>query len=158
MSCSSRITASACSRSTNRTYAGPSGVVWDIALELHKAGWFKGRAMPVSAALAPYGTGTTQSMIAVGTIFFFHLFAGEIPRASHALFVCWETNWAAEFARLAREAGTCRTDVIDIVATGGLEPELLCGPAGTAFMDGSLLPRATNPPTIQARPLIFAAR
>ena len=51
----------------NRTYAGPAGVAWDIAIALQKSGWFTGRPIPVSAALAQ-SYRTTQSMIAAGTI------------------------------------------------------------------------------------------
>ena len=36
----------------NRTYAGPVGMVWDIAMELQKSGWLTGRVIRVSAALA----------------------------------------------------------------------------------------------------------
>src|SRR5208282_615645 len=36
----------------NRTYAGPSGAVWDAAVALSKAGFFKDRSSPVSEDLA----------------------------------------------------------------------------------------------------------
>jgi len=36
----------------NRTYAGPSGAVWDAAIALSKAGFFKLRTLPVSEDLA----------------------------------------------------------------------------------------------------------
>ena len=51
----------------NRTYAGPAGMVWDIAMELQKEGWLTSRAIPVSAALAQLFR-TAQSMFTAGRI------------------------------------------------------------------------------------------
>ena len=47
---------------SNRTYSGPSSAVWDAALELHRAGWLKGRVTPTSAAL-------TQAYRAAGAMY-----------------------------------------------------------------------------------------
>jgi CubicO group peptidase (beta-lactamase class C family) len=134
----------------NRTYAGPSGVVWDIAMELQTAGWLTGRAIPVSAALARMYQ-TTQAMFTAG-----RLDPGRTSLAMNFLMDRSEANWAAEFARLASQAGTCRTDA-PIVPTGALSGTFawVCQ-RGT--LNGTLLLAPTNPPTIQSLTLTFAAR
>ena len=133
---------------TNRTYAGPSGVVWDVAIELHKAGWFRSRTIPVSAALAK-AYGSVMSMYQARGIG-----PGRAALSENFLMDRSEANWAAEFARLDREAGACRTDA-PITATGAL--------AGTftwtcerGVINGSVLLAPTNPPTIQSLRLTAA--
>jgi len=65
-----------------------------------------------------------------------------------------EENWAAEFVRLNREAGACRTTSA-IMATGALAGDFtwVCE---RGVMTGSLLLAPTNPPTIQALRLAIA--
>jgi hypothetical protein len=67
-----------------------------------------------------------------------------------------ETNWAAEFARLASQGGTCRSDAA-IVATGGLSGTFVWS-CERGAINGTLLLAPTNPPTIQSLDLTFAAR
>ena len=59
-----------------------------------------------------------------------------------------ETNWAAEFARLDREAGACRTDA-PITATGALAG-IFTWTCERGAINGSVLLAPTNPPTIQS--------
>jgi hypothetical protein len=134
----------------NRTYAGPAGLVWDIAMELQKGAWLTGRAIAVSAALAQMYR-TAQAMFMAGTID-----PGRGSLASNFLMDRSETNWAAEFARLANEAGTCRTDA-ELVATGALSGTFVWS-CDRGAISGALLLAPTNPPTIQALRFAFAAR
>jgi CubicO group peptidase (beta-lactamase class C family) len=131
----------------NRTYAGPSVMVWDIAMELRKSGWMTGRAIPVSAALAQQYR-TAQSMFLAGNIE-----PGRAALASNFLMDRSEMNWAAEFARLASQAGSCRTDA-GIVATGALSGTFVW-PCERGDINGTLLLAPTNPPTIQSLRLTF---
>ncbi len=133
---------------TNRTYAGPSGAVWDVALELHKAGWLKGRAIPVSAALAD-AYRAAAAMYAAGRIE-----PGRSRLAQNFLMDRSADNWAAEFVRLNRAVGACRTES-PITATGAL--------AGTfawtcerGALNGTLLLAPTSPPTIQSVQFVIA--
>jgi hypothetical protein len=134
----------------NRTYAGPNGMVWDIALELQKEGWLTGRAIPVSVALAQL-YGTTQSMFTAGRID-----PGRGSLAPNFLMDRSEMNWAIEFTRLASQAGTCRADAT-IVATGALSGTFVW-PCERGAIHGDLLLAPTSPPTIQSLDLTFAAR
>ena len=67
-----------------------------------------------------------------------------------------ETNWAAEFARLVGQGGTCRTDAA-MVATGALSGTFVWSCEHGAI-NGALLLAPTNPPTIQSLSLTFVAR
>jgi CubicO group peptidase (beta-lactamase class C family) len=132
----------------NRTYAGPSGVVWDVALELHQAGWLTGRAIPVSTALA-------QRYRAAALMYEARrIDPGRSVLAQNFLMDRSEANWAAEFSRLFREVGTCRTDS-PITATGALAGNFTWT-CERGTIAGSLLLAPTNPPTIQS--LRFAVR
>jgi hypothetical protein len=127
---------------TNRTYSGPSGVVWDVAMELHEAGWLTGRALPVSAALAS-AYRAAASMYAARRID-----PGRALLAGNFLMDRSEENWNAELTRLDRQVGACRTDS-PITATGALAGTFSWTCEGGA-LSGSLLLAPTNPPTIQA--------
>jgi CubicO group peptidase (beta-lactamase class C family) len=131
---------------TNRTYSGPSGVVWDVAMELHQAGWFSGRALPVSPALA-------QAYRAAASMYDARkLDPGRSLLAMNFLMDRSEQNWAAEFARLSREVGACRTDS-PITATGALAGSFTWT-CDRGAINGSLLLAPTNPPTIQSLRLV----
>jgi CubicO group peptidase (beta-lactamase class C family) len=135
---------------SNRTYSGPSGVVWDAAVELHRAGWLTGRTIPTSAALA-------RAYRAAGAMYD----AGDLGQDRALLAVNFlldrsAENWAREFARLKGEAGACRTDAA-IAATGALSGDFTWTCAqGT--ITGVLLLAPTDPPTIQALRLSVAPR
>jgi CubicO group peptidase (beta-lactamase class C family) len=134
----------------NRTYAGPAGMVRDIAMELEKDAWLTRRAIPVSAALAERYR-TAQAMFMAGRID-----PGRESLASNFLMDRSETNWAAELARLASQAGTCRTDA-GIVATGALSGTFVWS-CERGAITGDLILAPTNPPMIQSLRLTFAVR
>ncbi|MEW5915878.1 MAG: serine hydrolase domain-containing protein [Gemmatimonadota bacterium] len=127
---------------SNRTYAGPTAAVWDAAMELHKGGWFTGRSLGVSTALA-------QTYRAVGAMWETGAInPGRNLLAMNFLMDRTPENWTREFERLKSQTGPCGTDA-PITATGAL--------AGTfswtcerANVTGTLLLAPTNPPTIQA--------
>lgn len=131
----------------NRTYAGPSVAVWDMALELKNGAWLAARAIPVSAALA-HQYRNAQSMFAAGTID-----PARGALAMNFLMDRSEQNWAAEFARLASQAGACRTDA-GIVATGALSGTFVWR-CERGDINGTLLLAPTNPPAIQSLGLTF---
>ncbi|HYE86375.1 MAG TPA: serine hydrolase domain-containing protein [Vicinamibacterales bacterium] len=131
---------------SNRTYAGPAGAVWNVAIELHKAGWSSGRTVPVSTALA-------AAYRAVGSMYQSQTIEpGRSMLAMNFLMDRSAENWAAELARLNREVGACRTDG-PIVATGAMAARFgwTCERGN---INGNILLAPTNPPTVQA--LIFA--
>jgi CubicO group peptidase (beta-lactamase class C family) len=134
----------------NRTYAGPAGVVWDIAMELRRAGVLSGRAIPVSAALEQTYH-TAQSMFSAGRID-----PGRSSLAPNFLMDRSEANWATELARLASRTGTCRTDA-PIVPDGALSGTFVWT-CERGVINGALLLAPTNPPTIQSLSLTVAAR
>jgi D-alanyl-D-alanine-carboxypeptidase/D-alanyl-D-alanine-endopeptidase len=134
----------------NRTYAGPTGPVWDIAMLLAREGWMTGRTHPGSAALTQLYQ-AARAMFAAGSV--------DAARGSLAINFLMDrsaANWAAEFARVAQQAGTCRTDG-EIVPTGALSGwfEWSCERGN---INGNLLLAPTNPPTIQALGFRFVAR
>jgi hypothetical protein len=126
----------------NRTYAGPAPPVWDAAMALHKAGWLKGRATPVSVALASayraagasYGSGEVASLGGMLAMNFL------LDRSAD--------SWARELARLKRQAGNCDT-ATPITPTGALSGEFSWR-CEHGRLKGSLLLAPTDPPTIQA--------
>lgn len=127
---------------TNRTYSGPAGVVWDVAMELQKAGWLHARSLPVSAALAQAHR-TVAAMYEARAIG-----PGRSLLAANFLMDRSEENWARELERLNREAGACRADS-PMTATGALAGSFrwMCE---RGVMTGALLLAPTNPPTIQS--------
>jgi hypothetical protein len=135
---------------TNRTYSGPSGVVWDVAMELHKAGWLQSRSLSVSASLA-------QAYRTVGTMYEAQaLGPGRSMLAPNFLLDRSEENWVAQFVRLNREAGACRTDS-PMTATGALAGNFRWT-CERAVISGGVLLAPTNPPTIQSLRLTVAPR
>jgi CubicO group peptidase (beta-lactamase class C family) len=126
----------------NRTYAGPSPPVWQVAVALQRAGLLTPRTLPVSAALAA-NYRAAQAMWAAGT-----LEPGRGHLAMNFLMDRSVENWAAEFARLNTQAGTCRTDA-PITPTGALTGTF-AWTCERGTLQGQLLLAPTDPPTIQA--------
>lgn len=134
----------------NRTYAGPTGPVWDATMELHKGGWFTGRSLSISDALA-------RAYAAAGAMYD----AGAIEPGRKVLAMNFlmdrsEENWKREFARLKSETGTCRTDA-PVRATGALAGSFTWT-CERANVEGNILLAPTNPPTIQALRLTIVTR
>lgn len=127
---------------SNRTYAGPSRTLWDAAVELHRAGWLRGREVPVSAALAD-AYRVAGAIYAAGT-----LEPGRGTLAMNFLMDRSEENWARVLAELRAEAGACRTDA-RITATGQLSGAFQWA-CERAQVRGQILLAPTNPPGIQA--------
>ena len=126
---------------TNRTYTGASGVVWDAAMALYKAGALAGRESPVSPALASAHSAAT-------TIYR----AGDVGAASNLLAMNFlmdrsATNWKTELSRLKQEVGDCDTSA-PVAATGMLSGtfEWRCA---MGRIEGSLLLAPTPQPAIQ---------
>jgi CubicO group peptidase (beta-lactamase class C family) len=127
---------------SNRTYAGPTGAVWDAAMELQKGGWFTGRSLGVSSALAQTYR-SAAAMYEAGSIE-----PGRNHLAMNFLMDRSEENWRREFSRLKAATGTCRTDS-PVTATGVLAGRFtwVCE---NASIDGNIILAPTNPSTIQA--------
>jgi D-alanyl-D-alanine-carboxypeptidase/D-alanyl-D-alanine-endopeptidase len=125
----------------NRTYAGPSGAVWDAAVELSKAGFFEDRTAPVSADLAKaYG--------AVGTIYL----QGDVGAAGDMLAMNFlmdrgADKWRRELADLRKKVGNCDTSA-PVKASGSLAGEFTWRCAH-GRVSGSVLLAPTRPPRIQ---------
>lgn len=127
---------------SNRTYSGPSGTVWDAAVELHRAGWLRGTAVPVSAPLAEAYRAAGAMYEAGG------LASGRELLAMNFLMDRSEENWERVLAALRAEAGACRTDA-PLTATGRLSGTFTWS-CERADVRGTLLLAPTNPPRIQA--------
>jgi hypothetical protein len=126
----------------NRTYAGPSGAVWDAALALHRAGLLTGRTTPVSAELA-------EAYRAAGGIYR----AGSVEPARDRLAMNFlldrdAAGWQRDLARLKAQVGECATDA-PITATGAHSGEFRWT-CERGHVRGSLLLAPTRPPGIQA--------
>jgi CubicO group peptidase (beta-lactamase class C family) len=133
----------------NRTYAGPSGPVWDAAVALHQAGLLKARPVPVSEALA-------AAYRAAATIYA----KGDVKAAAEALAMNVLLDRSAEgrardLASLRKQVGECETGS-PITATGQLSGDFTWRCAH-GRVKGSLLLAPTRPPGIQSLRLEPAA-
>lgn len=126
----------------NRTYAGPGVTNRLAALELHKAGVLKGRAVAVSASLAS-AYQTAGAMYRAGSIE-----PGKSMLAMNFLMDRSAENWSAEFARLKEEVGTCSADA-PIKASGAMTGTF-SWTCERGAIDGEILLAPTNPQGIQA--------
>jgi serine-type D-Ala-D-Ala carboxypeptidase/endopeptidase len=133
---------------SNRTYAGPSGVLWDVAMDLHKAGWLTGRLTPVSTALAG-AYRVAAAMYAAGRIE-----PGRSLLAQNFLMDRSADNWAAEFGRIKSAVGACPGES-PITATGALAGRFTWT-CERGILNGNLLLAPTNPPTIQSLQFVIA--
>lgn len=126
----------------NRTYAGPSGPVWDAALALHKAGALTGRAVPVGADLA-------TAYAAAGAIYQ----AGDVAAGGKRLAMNFlmdrsAENWRTELGRLKAQVGDCDT-AAPVTATGALSGRFTWR-CTHGRLEGTLLLAPTRPAGIQA--------
>jgi CubicO group peptidase (beta-lactamase class C family) len=125
----------------NRTYAGPSGPVWDAAVTLHKAGLLQARKAPVSGALAAAYRGAA-AIVARGDV----AAAGDVLAMNFLLDRSAE-GWARDLERLRKQVGECDTTPA-IRPTGQLSGEFTWRCAH-GRVKGSLLLAPTNPARIQ---------
>jgi CubicO group peptidase (beta-lactamase class C family) len=132
----------------NRTYAGPSGPVWDVAMVLHDAGLLRGRAVPVSAELAA-AYATAGAIYAAGNV--------DGHRGALAMNFLLDRDaagWARDLARLKAQVGECGT-TSQIVATGAQSGEFTWTCA-RGHVRGALLLPPTRPAGIQSLRLTAA--
>jgi hypothetical protein len=126
----------------NRTYAGPSGPVWDAALVLHRAGFLAPRPVPVSAELA-------AAYRAAGDVYR----AGTVEPARDRLAMNFlldrdAAGWQRDLARLQAQVGDCDTDA-PITATGAHSGDFRWT-CERGHVRGSLLLAPTRPAGIQS--------
>jgi D-alanyl-D-alanine-carboxypeptidase/D-alanyl-D-alanine-endopeptidase len=126
----------------NRTYAGPSGAVWDAAVALSKTGFFKDRSVAVSLDLA-------SAYRTVGAIYE----RGDIAIGADQLAMNFlmdrdAAGWARDLSDLKKQVGECDTTA-PMSATSALAGEFTwrCAHGRLA---GSVLLAPTRPPRIQA--------
>ena len=125
----------------NRTYADPSGAVWDAAVALHGAGLLHRPPQPVSAELA-------TAYDAVRDIYR----QGDVTVRSEELAMNFLLDrdaavWARRLAALRQELGECDTSA-PLTAQSALAGEFIWRSA-TGFLKGTLTLSPTLPPRIQ---------
>jgi CubicO group peptidase (beta-lactamase class C family) len=125
----------------NRTYAGPSPPVWQVAAALERQRMIETRPFPLGATLAA-SYRAAQAMWNAGS-----LEPGRGVLAMNFLMDRSAENWAREFARLKGEAGACQPG--PITPTGALTGTFEW-PCERGRLQGQLLLAPTDPPTIQA--------
>ncbi|CAN1544804.1 AmpC Beta-lactamase class C and other penicillin binding proteins [Sphingomonadaceae bacterium] len=127
---------------SNRTYAGPSGPVWDAATALFKSGFASPRALPISDHLrTAYATARRIWQ------------AGGVEGESRNLAMNFamdrsDANWRRILAEAAAKSGTCDLDAA-IVPTGRLSGRFSWNCAN-GKIEGSLLLAPTADPQIQS--------
>lgn len=135
---------------SNRTYAGPSGPAWDIAVAMHKAGLLVPRPNPpapiltefVAAARAAYDAGNLGPL--------------EGRLANNFLLDRSARSWASELKAVKAQAGACTTT--DPLSPRGAMGTVFRWRCEKGFVDGQLLLAPTTPLTVQALGLRFVAR
>jgi CubicO group peptidase (beta-lactamase class C family) len=125
----------------NRTYAGPSGPVWDAAVALNKAGYLKRRPAPISDALA----GAYRAVVAIYQ-------AGNVAAAGDTFAVNFlmdrdAAGWGRDLAGLKEKLGDCDTTA-PVNPTGALSGSFTWRCA-SGRVSGSVLLAPTTPPRIQ---------
>lgn len=127
---------------SNRTYAGPSGPVWDAAIALRKAGELRPAAVALNPLLAEMEA-AARDAYAAGSL---APLDGRL--AMNFLMDRSAANWASEFARLKAIVGDCPT-ADPLTPTGNLTA-LFRWHCTKGKLSGQILLAPTNPPTIQS--------
>lgn len=126
----------------NRTYAGPSAPVWDVAGQLARAGFIATRPVPVSATLAEGYAAARRIWDAKGV-------SGEQPHlAMNFLMDADEGMWSRQLAETTAQTGACDT-------SGPIKPDgALSGwfrwQCEKKVLEGQLLMAPSATPQIQA--------
>jgi serine-type D-Ala-D-Ala carboxypeptidase/endopeptidase len=125
----------------NRTYAGPSVAVWDAAIALNKAGFFRNRPVPVSEDLA-------NAYRTVAGIYQ----RGEVTGSADQLAMNFlldrdAAGWARDLAGLRKQLGDCDTTA-PVTAKSALAGEFNWRCAH-GRITGSVTLAPTKPPRIQ---------
>lgn len=126
----------------NRTYAGPSGPVWDAAVALQKAGLVRAPTPGPSPALAD-AYRAAAAIYAAGDVN-----AGGDVLAMNVLLDRDAAGWARDLARLKAQVGEC--DTAAPIAPGGALSGEFTWRCARGRVKGSLLLAPTRPPRIQA--------
>lgn len=135
---------------SNRTYAGPSGPVWDAASALFKSGFAGPRALPVSDHLRSAYAATRRIWQAGGV-------EGEGKYlAMNFAMDRSDANWRRQLADAAAKAGSCDISA-EIVPTGRLAGRFTW-PCDNGRIDGSLLLAPTADPQIQSLTFLPVAK
>ena len=129
----------------NRTYAGPSGPVWDAAVALNKAGFLKHHPAPVGEDLAS-AYRTVAAIYKQGDV----AAAGD-QLAMNFLMDRDASGWSRDLASLKQKVGDCDTTA-PVTATGALSGEFTWRCAH-GRVTGSFLLAPTRPPRIQSMKL-----
>ena len=125
----------------NRTYAGPSVAVWDAAIALNKAGFFKSRSLPVSEDLAN-AYRTVAGIYQRGEV------TGSTDQlAMNVLLDRDAAGWARDLAALRKQVGDCDTTA-PVSANNALAGEFTWRCAH-GRITGSVTLAPTKPPRIQ---------
>jgi CubicO group peptidase (beta-lactamase class C family) len=133
----------------NRTYAGPSAPVWDVAMALHRAGFLKDRAAPVGVELA-------GAYRAVGAIYQHgDVAGGGDVLAMNFLLDRDSAGWGRDLANLKKQVGECDTTA-PVTATNALSGEFTWR-CTHGRVTGSVLLAPTHPPRIQSLQLVRKA-
>ena len=125
----------------NRTYAGPSGAVWDAAAALSKEAFFNDRPIAVSDDLA-------RAYRAVAAIYKAgDVTANEDQLAMNFLMDRDAAAWTRDLAKLRKAVGACDTNAA-ISPTGAMSGDFRWR-CTTGRVTGSVLLAPTTPTTIQ---------
>lgn len=127
---------------TNRSYSGSAAPVWDTAVALNKAGYFKSRVVPTSKELA-------SAYASVGKIYQ----QGDVGVAGEMLAMNFlldrdAAGWRRDLAGIKAALGDCDT-ASPISASGALRGEFIWRCA-RGRLTGELLLTPTTPARIQA--------
>jgi D-alanyl-D-alanine-carboxypeptidase/D-alanyl-D-alanine-endopeptidase len=125
----------------NRTYAGPSGAVWDAAVALGKTGFLKDRSVPVGEELA-------GAYLTVGAIYR----QGNVETVADQLAMNFlldrdAAGWARDLTSLRKQVGDCDT-AATVTATSALSGEFTWRCAH-GRVTGSFLLAPVHPARIQ---------
>jgi D-alanyl-D-alanine-carboxypeptidase/D-alanyl-D-alanine-endopeptidase len=133
----------------NRTYAGPSGAVWDAAMALHDAGFLKDRSLPVSEDLA-----SAYRLVAIiyqqGDVS-----AAGNHLASNFLMDRGAEGWRRDLTDLKKKVGDCDTSA-PMEPTGALSGNFTWR-CSHGRISGSVLLAPTQPSGIQSIKLAVKA-
>ena len=135
---------------TNRTYAGPSQPVWDIAALLRAKGVLVKRAEPVSADLASFYSAAQTVWAAGNTDALAGRVAMNFPMDRTA------ANWAKVLAETKAQAGSCDTGA-PISAEGAMSGTFTWK-CEKGRIEGEVLLAPTKPITLQALSYTFEGK
>ncbi len=136
---------------TNRTYAGPSGPVWDAATRLGEAGLIRSRPHPGSAGLSAaysnvrliWNAGSLQPL--PGKALAMNFLLDRDP-----------AHWQSYLAERKTQSGACDSAAA-IVPTGALSGRF-SWPCANGTINGTLLLDPSTPPRIQSLAFDFVSR